>query len=293
MTICANNDASINIVRSTFTSSATDTPSLTLHYSANGSSSGFTVSRETSLLRISENDSTSSYIEYDEVNYTTEALRYYRKSRHRWDNGGNYGEIIIKHTTNTGARSVYICIPVIIIPDRSLGILERFINKAHDASQGDGNFTINNISFNSIVPRAPFISYTCNNNTYIVFDIDNALTLSSVIDNVLPVATTPTDSLYVPTMELNEVGPTSSTDEIYIDCQPTGTYGSEVVNQSVPTRNSTWYKKNINTILIIIAVIIVVGVVWILFRKRILSFDRPPRVTDVDASSAPPVRRNF
>ena len=277
MTSCVINDNSININRSSFTSVATNPP-LTLHYSADGSSSGFTVTNDTSLLKIKEIKTSSSYISYNEVNYDTDELRYYRKSRHRWNNDGDYGEIIIKHTKSDVARSVYICIPVIII-DRPSGILERFIQTAHDAIRdGGSSFTINNLSFNSIVPRAPFISYTCDNDTYIVFDIDHAWNLSSSLDNVLPVATTPTNSLYSPEMELNKDGPTS-TDEIYIECQPTGTYGSEVVNQSVSRRKST------NTILIILAVIVVVGGLWLLFMKGIPSLGRSKSIHNV------PVRR--
>lgn len=169
-------------------------------------------------------------------------------SLHTFNGNHTDGEIIITHTGEQGENNLVVCIPLKVMNETSKAAidLEIIISQVsyHAAKQGESvHINTLNLDLNDFVPRKPYYFYNgtfqFNNcsaiNNIIVFDYDYKAfvpiteesfnTLKNIISQQeYAVNTTNTNFFY------NRVGPVENReDEIYIDCQPTGSDGEVLV----------------------------------------------------------------
>jgi len=95
-----------------------------------------------------------------------------------------------------------------------------------------GSSTIQGIptfSVSDILPKKPFYTYTSTDNiiTSIVFDLSNSINISSdaflIILNIPYELSSTSQTISISDISINSTGPISTTsDDIYIDCQPVG-----------------------------------------------------------------------
>ncbi len=208
-----------------------------------------------------DNDTaTSAPINYNGNKYTVAEVRIVWPSIHSWNGEFADAEMLIVHRPFPGevASNLTVCIPFKEQGSTSNPVaLSKIINLMKESASQKGN-SVNLTSYNLndyILQNQPYFWYKgtlifdeCdgNNNEYLVFDYtsqDGYKTISSTdfsnLKNIIkqstlsPVRNTngASDTLtyYNPYGALKSASNISSTDEIYIDCQPTGDSGETLV----------------------------------------------------------------
>jgi hypothetical protein len=170
-------------------------------------------------------------------------------SAHKYEGSFVDSELKISHYSVDGIGSLDVYIPIIRSTDTSSAsiLVSQMINdvaaKAPKAGNKIAHVTgVENFSLNSIIPRAPFYSYSRYGLDNIVFGLSSAIPLSgSILDSKLKKIIKewpPSQSDDTKTkVYYNGVGPKSTLADqgIYIDCQPTGSSGQvEVVQAKNP-----------------------------------------------------------
>lgn len=191
-------------------------------------------------ISISYDKSSSPPVLYNATGYDVQEIRLYIPSLHSYNGLKTDGELIIVHSSNTGANPLLVCIP--IKSNNTSSISSMFFNTLIDtvasSAPSDGESTTVNIpkfNLSLIVPKKPFFSYSatepyqpCSSSVeYVVFSPlqasldmmpETLKTLQSIIES------NPYDIKQGPNLFYNEkgVGKGSAGDDIYIDCQPVG-----------------------------------------------------------------------
>ena len=233
---CPNATAPIDISLSKITGKCDYKCSYSFHY--NNSSCVATNRRE--YLKLSYDKSSSPPVLYNSSGYDVEEIRLYIPSLHSYSGTKTDGELVIVHTSNTGARPLLVCIPIKSSNTSSVSALffKTVIDTVADSAPSDGESTTVNIpryNLTSIVPRKPFFSYSatepyqpCSSSVeYIVFDPLQASL------NIMPATLKKLQSIIKsnpytikkgPNLFYNEkgVGQGAAGNDIYIDCQPVG-----------------------------------------------------------------------
>lgn len=202
-------------------------------------------------LSISYDKSSSPPVLYNATGYDVKEIRIYIPSLHSYNGSKTDGELIIVHSSNTGANPLLVCIPIKSNNTSSISAMffQTLIDTVANSAPSDGETTnVNIMKFNlsSFVPRKPFFSYSatepyqpCSSVVeYVVFSPlqasldmmpETLKTLQSIIKS------NPYDIKTGPKLFYNEkgVGKGSAGDDIYIDCQPIGSSEetTEVVTQ--------------------------------------------------------------
>jgi hypothetical protein len=156
-------------------------------------------------------------------------------SIHIFDGINAVGEIIIEHISTTGGSQLNVAIPFTSSTESNSAssLITQIIDTVASNAPANGestNLNISGFSLQNIIPKKPFYSYTDSaNNNWIVFDIMNAIPLSSSTLSTLGTIIQPfsitTDGNI---LFYNSTGPNSSlinSEGIYISCQPTGSSG--------------------------------------------------------------------
>ena len=160
-------------------------------------------------------------------------------------------EIMIEHLSVTGGRKLFVCIPVKQSGENSSKMLSQVVNgtsKKAPAVSETTTITVNQpLSFNDIMPKGPFFSYTgkygeetCDFIVYgklfaIAFSETDLKTLQDMIQPFhLPMLG---DKLFVNSKGANSAGGKKE-DGIYIKCQPTGT-STETTDVTTTSTSST------------------------------------------------------
>ena len=169
-------------------------------------------------------------------------------SIHKYDGSTVDAELVVKHSPVNGGNQLSVFIPIIKSTDTSSAsiLVSQMITDVAAKAPNNGNKIahvsgVENFSLNTIVPRAPFYSYSKSGQDVIVVGLSSAIPLSSsILDNKLKKITRPLPSQPNDTstkVYYNASGPKSSLADqgIYIDCQPTGSSGEvEVVQAKNP-----------------------------------------------------------
>jgi hypothetical protein len=186
-------------------------------------------------------------VTYNNQKYNVSEIIILSPSVHIFNGATVSAEIMIEHTPVQGGSPLNVCIPIISSSNSSTAsnliteVIQGVSSNAPAANETT-NLSINGFTLQDIVPSKPFYSYTDSNNyDYIVFDITNAIGLSSSTITTLQQIIKP---FPIPTpggqLFFNSSGPNTTKigEGIYISCQPTGSSEEET---------AVTYDKNVTT----------------------------------------------
>jgi hypothetical protein len=177
---------------------------------------------------------------YNQEKYNVSQIIILSPSLHLFNNNKVEGEIIIKHTPESGGQNLFVCIPIIKSADSTTAsiLLTQVISGVASnapAANETTNLNLSGFTLSKIVPKSPFFSYSgaFGNLTadFIVFGKNYAIPLNEKVLTALCSIIKPFplpmigDNLF-----FNAKGPNSSGsvgDGIYISCQPTGSSEEE------------------------------------------------------------------
>jgi hypothetical protein len=186
-------------------------------------------------------------VTYNNQKYNVSEISILSPSMHIFNGATVAAEIMIEHTPVQGGSQLSVCIPIISSSDSSTAsnliteVIQGVSSNAPAANETT-NLSISGFTLQDIVPSKPFYSYTDSNSVdFIVFDITNAIGLSSSTITTLQQIITP---FPIPTsggqLFFNSSGPNTTKigEGIYISCQPTGSSEEET---------AVTYDKNVTT----------------------------------------------
>lgn len=209
-------------------------------YSFNYNNSSCLATNRGNYISISYDKSSSPPVLYNTLQFDVKEIRLYIPSLHSYNDLKKDGELIIIHTSNTGAIPLLVCIPIQSNNTSSTSAL--FFNKIIDTVASSApsedeatNVNIPNFNLNLLVPKKPFFSYSatepyqpCSEKVdYIVFGLSLDIMPTSLKKLQSIIKSNPYDIKTGPNLFYNEKGSTSRSrgrggGDIYIDCQPVG-----------------------------------------------------------------------
>lgn len=233
---CSTATAPIDISMSKITGNC----DLKCSYSFNYNNSSCLATNRGNYISISYDKSSSPPVLYNTLQFDVKEIRLYIPSLHSYNDSKKDGELIIVHTSNTGAIPLLVCIPIQSNNTSSTSAL--FFNKIIDTVASSApsedeatNVNIPNFNLNLLVPKKPFFSYSatepyqpCSEKVdYIVFGLSLDITPVSLKKLQSIIKSNPYDIKTGPNLFYNEKGSTSrgrgaGSGDIYIDCQPVG-----------------------------------------------------------------------
>lgn len=189
----------------------------------------------------------SNPVIFNNLNYDVQEIRIYHPSLHKYQGNNVDGEILIIH--GGSGKNLIVSIPIKVGDKNDKGSvqLSKLImeTSARAPTEGSsitlsmGDFTLENFiphkrgffSYNGTLPYEP-----CNGDySYVVYSSDDALNISQKIMKVLKQIIKITSVKIKPTeLFFNKLGANTSSlkDDIYIDCQPVGSDGQLLVNET-------------------------------------------------------------
>jgi carbonic anhydrase len=218
---------------------------------------------------------------YNDENYVVSEVRLYQPSIHTYGTNKVHAsaELIIIHTNNQSAESMLVCVPIMVSTvtnTEASSLFDMILAEVIRTAPNKGNQTIyNNPSFNlgKFIPMKPYFSYSGTlawepengSYDYIVFDIADAIQMTSTAYQILAGRNTTGVSIINGVIEANKIvalpetdnpdgvfynasGPTANysggDSQIYIDCRPTGQSGEVLI----PARTDLGGLLNIDSI---------------------------------------------
>jgi len=232
-------------------------------YSFHYSNSSCIATNRGDYISISYDKTSSPPVLYNATGFDVKEIRLYTPSLHSYNDSKTDGELVIVHTSNTGAKPLLVCIPIKSNNTSSVSALffKTLIDTVASSAPSDGETTTVNIpkfNLDLLVPRKPFFSYSatepyqpCSENVdYIVFGpLQGSLdmmpeTLTKLQSIIL---SNPYDIKKGPNLFYNDKGPSqggAGGGEIYIDCQPVGS--SDESTEVVTDMGSSPYPSTIS-----------------------------------------------
>ena len=184
---------------------------------------------------------------YNNKQYVPNQVLIFRQSNHKYDGSFVDAELVIVHSPVNGGNQLIVVIPIkssensssasILVSQMITDVAAKAPNNGNKISHVSG---VENFSLESIIPRAPFYSYSKYNIDYIVFGLSSAIPVAAnIINNKLKIITAWPSQLDDENTKVyyNGSGPKSTLADqgIYIDCKPTGSSGEvEVVQAKNP-----------------------------------------------------------
>jgi carbonic anhydrase len=232
-------------------------------YSFHYSNSSCIATNRGDYISISYDKTSSPPVLYNATGFDVKEIRLYTPSLHSYNDSKTDGELVIVHTSNTGAKPLLVCIPIKNNNTSSVSAMffKTLIDTVASSAPSDGEATTVNIpkfNLDLLVPRKPFFSYSatepyqpCSENVdYIVFGpLQGSLdmmpeTLTKLQSIIL---SNPYDVKKGPNLFYNDKGPSqggAGGGEIYIDCQPVGS--SDESTEVVTDMGSSPYPSTIS-----------------------------------------------
>ena len=190
-------------------------------------------------LSLSYDKSSSPPVLYNSTGYNVEEIRLYVPSLHSYNNTKMDGELIVVHSSNSGANPLLVCVPIKSNNTTSASALlfKTIVDTVANSAPADGESTtvsLKRFNLNALVPKKPYFSYSatepyqpCSTPVeYIVYAPLNAA-LDMMPDTLTKlqsiIKSNPYDIKTGPNLFYNEKGPSvggADGGEIYIDCQP-------------------------------------------------------------------------
>lgn len=190
-------------------------------------------------ISLSYDNNSSSSITFNLISYVVKEVRIYHQSLHSFNGNKLDGEMVVVHTSNTGEMPLLVCIPIRILNSESpssvfFSNVVGTMSKNAPANGDSTTINMNNYNLNLLIPKKPFYSYTgtepyqpCSEKVnYIVYDASEIYLdiKQNVYDNLKKIikknnykTKSGVQFFYNP-----KGANTATSDEIYIDCNPTG-----------------------------------------------------------------------
>jgi carbonic anhydrase len=201
-------------------------------YSYNYPTSSSTATNDGNAINISYNQSPSS-VNYNNKVYDVTSCYILSPSLHLYNNLVASGEFIIVHTPSSGGNSLYVCIPISTngVSSSASNTLSQIIMAVDSSAPSQGETVtqgIDDFTLNEFIPNKPFYSYSTDTMDVIAFGIQTAIfisqenlaiihqCISSSIGNIFP-----SDAELFISTKNPTLGSKATSNEIYIDCQPT------------------------------------------------------------------------
>jgi hypothetical protein len=222
--------------------------------------SDLTITNMGAYLSLKSN-SENTPITYNLTTYNVKEIRLYSQTINKFNGQTSDGELIIIHTSDQGKNPVHICVPIkkgnssAIETSVLSSVLSQAKRGAHSTAPNSNQVVMQEEDFvynlNDFVPRKPFYMAVVNSVNYIIFPPSSDTYVyinTSDFDSLTTITTQTTYTPVNPQISYNAKGPTVSTsDEIYIDCQPVGESNdlTTVVNDNgKPALSSEFNLKN-------------------------------------------------
>ena len=170
-------------------------------------------------------------------------------------NGKNVkASLIISHAPIVGGGPFSVIIPIVSgtgsLP--SSNILTTIIIETAKLAPKSGNKTsisLANYNLNNIIPKKPFYSFNTDRESFIVYGLENAITIdadtltkiSTITKGVSDIIPASSTSLFYNPKGPNSNGSSSGNDDIYIDCQPVNV-SEEAIQMSTENKLSMDYQ---------------------------------------------------
>lgn len=197
-------------------------------------------------ISLAYDSSSSPPVTYNSTSYDVKEVRIYSPSLHSFNGSKVDGEFIIIHNTSSGAKPLFVCIPVKSSSSgeesgRNLTTIVQTVASNAPAEDEKTTVQISRFNLNAFVPRKPFFSYTatepylpCSTGLveYIVYPADSAIGVAERVLSALQkvIKENSYDIKPSPGLFFNQKGPSNgNTGEIYIDCQPVGESEEETI----------------------------------------------------------------
>lgn len=238
--ICPNGTAPININETKYKKNKCD---MKCEYSFNYSYTNIIAKNKGDYLQYSFDPSPTPPVVYNSKNYNVGKMRIYQPSLHEWNGNNADAEIVIEHMSVDGTENLMVCIPVLsktgVVNDALENILKEVFGTANSEGR-ETNIKLPTFTLNQIALFKPYYNYTgtllyspCNGNyNYVVYSIKDALLIHGKtldnLKNIIRENTYETIDMDDNDVYYNKDGPTSlknGEDNIYIECNPTGTDG--------------------------------------------------------------------
>jgi len=221
-------------------------------YYFNYSNSNCVVTNNHYALTLSYDKSTTPPVTYNNNNYIVSDINIVSPSLHLYNSNLTNAEVLIKHTPVTSGPIFTVCIPIKVFSSfsNSNSLMDQIISGASIGAPSSGltsNLPLTNYNLTSLVPKAPFFSYSANYADYIVFDITSAIPITTTslqkLGNIIKPFPGANPIQAGPLLYYNKKGPSASktltNNDIYIDCQPTDASQEEVlVSNNKPGSNN-------------------------------------------------------
>jgi len=238
-------------------------------------------------ILLSCTDSTSPVI-FNKNKYSVWGCYLYSPSLHLYNNVQADAELCIMHTPTEGGEWLYVCIPISTngssnnasntISEIVQSVANGAPSQGENVSQGIADFTLNDF-----IPLKEFYNYSQNGVDFVVFGSQNAIYISQTDLNSLQKVIKPVTGVTFssgPELFLNADGPTKGTgatsDDIYIDCQPTNT-SEEEINEVVGFKanvnhdfGATLYEIIFNPIFLLFAFALVFVILIVMIHKGLV-----------------------
>jgi carbonic anhydrase len=241
-------------------------------------------------ISLSYDNTSSSFITYNLISYVVKEIRIYHKSLHSFNKNKLDGEMVIVHTSNTGEMPLLVCIPMKVSNSASISAIF-FTNvvttmSKNAPSEGDSTtIKMNNYNLNNLVPKKAFYSYTatepyqpCSEKVnYVVYDASEIYLdiPQNIYDNLTKIIL---ENYYtvksnVPFFYNSKGANTSTSDDIYIDCQPVGQSEDtiNVVNNSSKTSYDFSFEDLKNNVFFKFIIAVIIFLIIIYFFYGIMS----------------------
>ena len=196
-------------------------------------------------------------ITYNASTYSLNEMRIYQPSLHSYNGKKTDAELIIIHTRDTSVGNLLVCVPIMTgsANSDSLAIIDKIVSNASlmtNSSNKTTNVNIPTFSVKTLIPLKPYYSYSgtlpyppCNGEyDYIVFNKDENAILSISAKAFNALSKIITKNAYPIRQNggvfYNKKGPSPSTntsDDIYMECVPTGSDGEQLVPIETSTNN--------------------------------------------------------
>jgi len=298
---CPNATAPVNIENNT--GSICD---LKCEYSFQYSNSSLNVANRGDYLSLKTDPSNNPPVTFNANKYDISEIRLYQPSLHAYRGKSAAAELIIVHSGVSSQGNLLVCVPIVLgtastSNPESSSVLDLIISEVAKTANSAGTKTSVNIpsfSVNKLVPVKPYFSYTgtlpyspCSGQyDYIVYSQDSGAFLSitgpaykslqQVISaNSYSRQPNPGGVYY------NKNGPTNgaggSSNDIYIECSPTGSEGevlvpltknsAELFNTETVKQfftNNSWMMKVLIGLVIVVVLIKLGGYLLTKFEKK-------------------------
>jgi carbonic anhydrase len=277
---CSKATAPVNITNNT-----TSTCDLKCDYSFKYPISNLQVTNRGDYLSLKTDPESVPPVTYNAEQYQVQEIRIFVPSLHTYGGKKADAEMIIVHNSSSGSGKLLVCIPINkgSSSSKNATTFDTILSKVSKTAPSVNKQTLVNLptfSLNDFVPMKPFYSYNgtlpyapCNGKySYVVFSKNNGadLTMSSsaysslskIISSNSYAVKNGSGGIYY-----NPKGPSQSTglgEDIYIECNPTGSSGETLVKSSNSSSTSLFSSDSVSNVLNSVYFQVIVGAIVIL-----------------------------